>query len=103
MNAVTWVQPFGTHAFGSRLSLAAISSAESSVEYGTASSNGSFWYSAKKAASFCSLKFIACWMADASSWLNRAGQPTTLFAYDAVGNRLSLIDPIGNITRWSYD
>ena len=48
------------------------------------SGNGSFWYSAKKAASSCSLRFMACWMADSSSWLKRSGQATMAPASIAV-------------------
>ena len=35
--------------------------------------SGAFWYSAQKAASPWRRRFIACWMAEASSWLKRSG------------------------------
>ena len=40
------------------------------------SGSGWFWYSAQNATSPCSLRFMACWSADISSWLKRASQAT---------------------------
>jgi len=60
-----------------RFSLAAIWSAVSSSASAASAGSGSFWYSAKNAASPWSFRFSACWTADSSSWLKRSGQATT--------------------------
>ena len=77
MNIVRWLQPSGTTPRLRRLILAAIWSAVSRSSSGVSSGSGSFWYSAKNAASSCSFRFMACWMADSSSGLNRSGQAMT--------------------------